>query len=123
MTPGFAASCDPDWLLHYVEVRFGRDAEGRLNPQLGLDEIAPSFVLARSSQGNIWRFAADLPAQQIGDLARLAGREPAIPPATSDLPPPERLEPLCAVLRQVGRCESAERRAPAAAPSRQKSSI
>lgn len=103
-----ASQSDPDWMLRYIESRFGRDPEGRMNPSTGCDACIPDFVLARSRQGNIWRFSADLHDTVVRDLARLAGREPAIPKPTPELPPPERLEPFCAVLRSAKRGDQFE---------------
>lgn len=105
---------DPEWLLHYIAQRFGCDDAGRMTPALGCDSYTPHFVLGRSAQGNIWRFSAGLPDRQVRDLARLAGREPAIQLSSrlriAELPPPERLEPLCVILRDAGLAIQSERR-------------
>ncbi len=102
-SPGASLSCDADWLVHYIETRFGRDPDGRMPADFGVETDTPDFILGRSTHGNIWRFAAALPAAAVRDLARLAGREPVILDPSHGLAPPERLEPFRAALHRVGR--------------------
>ncbi len=72
-------------------MRYEYDDSGRLLCALG-DGILPRFVLGRSAEGCVWRFAADLEPDLVRVIARLAARESGFPIA-SEIPesPPERL--------------------------------
>ena len=55
----------------------------------------PRLCLARSGDGTVWRFRADLSSAEVRALARYAGREGPLPP---DHRPPERQESLLRIL-------------------------
>jgi hypothetical protein len=78
-------------ILETLEMRFEYDALGRI---VGTKHagVTPRFVLGRSAEGCVWRFAADLEVHLIQRVAKLAGREPGFPSDRgSHYPPPERL--------------------------------
>lgn len=64
------------------------DARGRMHARPG----TPRFVFVRTPLGCVWRFREDLPPDLVGDLARLAGREPGARDLAAA--PPERIEPM-----------------------------
>ena len=86
---------------------FTQNEQGRL---LRLREsdgaVAPRFYLVRGPLYNVWRFRADLPEALIAALARLAGKERALPVgdgllgSESPWPPPERMEAFRRLLRE-----------------------
>jgi hypothetical protein len=83
-----------DLIIEALGRRYAYDGVGRIVRVLG-DGILPRFVLGRSVEGCVWRFAADLEPDRVKAVARLAGREPGFPITTTTtgvLPrPPERL--------------------------------
>lgn len=89
---------DLDRARQWIETRYSaNDAE-----RLVLAGDAPVFILVRTRLGCIWRFRADLPSDLVAELAKLAGREPAILLPAADAPPPERLSPLTRILENAG---------------------
>ena len=78
-------------IIESLAMRYEYDEVGRIVRVLG-DGILPRFVLGRSLEGCVWRFAADLESDRVKAVARLAGREPGSPITGGGLPPPpERL--------------------------------
>lgn len=78
-------------ILETFEMRFEYDALERI---VGCKHagVTPRFVLGRSAEGCVWRFAADIDVELIQRVAKLAGREPGFPSdPRSHYPPPERL--------------------------------
>lgn len=103
---GFAAR---DVLSFRCELLFTHDAEGRMLRLRETDgAIAPRFYLGRGPLYNVWRFRADLPGALTAALARLVGKERALPVAAGRLssdppwPPAERMEAFRQVLRGHG---------------------
>jgi GNAT superfamily N-acetyltransferase len=81
---------DLDWMLLQVDVLFAADARGRLLHRRGPgSDPPPRFFLGSTLHGHLWRFAAGLPEELVGELARLAAAE-RIPRSLEE--PPERLE-------------------------------
>ena len=62
---------DLAWLDAHVRAVYAHDAFGRFEP----GEDVPRFWLGRTRLGNLWRMRADLSAEQVRGLARLAARE------------------------------------------------
>ncbi len=78
-------------IIESLGMRYEYDAVGRILHVLG-EGVLPRFVLGRSVEGCVWRFAANLEADRMKAVARLAGREPGVPVVGEVLPaPPERL--------------------------------
>lgn len=78
-------------ILQLLGERYEFDEVGRLVRVLS-DGILPRFVLGRSAEGCIWRFAAGIESDCVTSVARLAGREPGFPLVSGTRPPPpERL--------------------------------
>jgi hypothetical protein len=78
-------------ILQILEKRFAYDAVGRVVACRN-DGVMPRFVLGRSAEGCVWRFAASLDGELVVQVARLAGREPGFPIGQDPPhPPPERL--------------------------------
>jgi len=84
-------------IIESLAIRYEYDEVGRIVGVLG-DGILPRFVLGRSSEGCVWRFAADLEPDRLKAIARLAGRESGFPITSGTMhttgvlpPPPERL--------------------------------
>jgi hypothetical protein len=80
-----------DLLLEELERRYVFDTMGRMI-ESRCDGVLPQFVLGRSAEGCLWRFRADLPAESVNRIARLAAREPGLPMGVEGpIPQPERL--------------------------------
>ena len=86
-------------ILEIFDARFEFDALGRILLTRNEGDT-PRFVLGRSAEGCVWRFAASLERPRVIQIAKLAGREPGFP---SDhpppYPPPERLVMIERVLK------------------------
>ncbi len=67
-----------DSILDFLAMHYEYDANGRIVAVCGGGDL-PRFVFARSAEGCIWRFPADLPEQVVASVAKLAGREPGLP--------------------------------------------
>lgn len=89
---------DLDAARQWIEARYPLNDAQRIVSESN----NPVFVFVRTRLGCIWRFRADLPSQLVGELAKLAGREPAISLPISASTPPERLMPLTRILDQAG---------------------
>jgi hypothetical protein len=103
---GFAAR---DVLSFRCDLLFTHDAKGRMLRARETDgAIAPRFYLGRGPLYNVWRFRADLPEALTAALARLVGKERALPVAAGRLesdppwPAPERMEAFRRLLREHG---------------------
>jgi hypothetical protein len=95
--PGPAASRTAlDWMELHLRCLYHHDAAGRIvaaRQPGGRSDVL--FHLARTPLGNLWRFGARLEPGLVSDLARLAGREPALSSPLDEPPPaPERAEAL-----------------------------
>lgn len=91
----------------HVAALFVHDANGRLiRPHQPGKEThpPPRFFLGRTAHGNLWRFAAALPDEQVIELARLAGAERSSRTLEDG---PERLEPLRRCLEREAEIEIA----------------
>ena len=109
MTPPSSGFATRDVLSFRCELLFTHDAQGRmLRVREAEGVIAPRFYLGRGPLYNIWRFRADLPEALTAALARLVGKERALPVAAGRLsrdppwPPPERIEAFRRLLREHG---------------------
>lgn len=92
---------DLDWMELHLRCLYHHDANDRIvRTRQPNGWPSPLFHLGRTSLGNLWRFRDDLEPAAIRELARLAGRESAIP-ADGQHSPPERLEAMRSVLRSV----------------------
>ena len=88
-----------DWMELHLRCLHQHDARGRIvRTRQPSEWPSPLFHLGRTRLGNLWRFRDDLDPHAIRELARLAGREPALAPGH---PPPERLEAIRSVLGSV----------------------
>jgi len=77
-------------VLETLNAHYTFDGRGRIDGARD-GGVLPRFVLGRAEAGCVWRFRADLPADRVAALARLAGREPGAD-FNGELPaPPERL--------------------------------
>ncbi len=89
-------------ILEELDERYEFDANGRLTHLRG-EGILPRFVLGRAAEGCVWRFRADLAAEEVNALSRLAAREPGFPiGGKSPVPPPERLVMIERLLTSEG---------------------
>jgi len=80
-----------DAIIETLAMRYEYDQAGRIIRVLG-EGILPRFVLGRSREGCLWRFASHLESDRIKAVAKLAGREPGVPVSGQVVPtPPERL--------------------------------
>jgi len=89
-----------DLILDDWSKRFVFDSEGRL-VALRIGGVPPRLIFARSAEGCVWRLRADLPLEQVGGIAKLAGRERgwrASEGNGADPPPPERLVMIARLL-------------------------
>jgi hypothetical protein len=78
-------------ILEILEIRYEYDNFGRI-VDVFAEGILPRFVLGRSAEGCIWRFSANLEADCVNGVARLAARELGFPIEHGIFPaPPERL--------------------------------
>jgi len=95
---------DLDWAEAHLAALYQRDSNERLTGLAQPDRGAPPRVhLVRTRLGVIWRFAADLGAVAVRDVARYAALERGCAlDATTPPPPPERLEPIRRVLEAHG---------------------
>ena len=66
-----------DWILDFLAMRYEYDANERIVAVCAGGDL-PRFVFARSAEGCIWRFPADLPEPVVSGVAKLAGREPGL---------------------------------------------
>jgi len=83
-------------------MRYEYDTRGRI---VGTkpDGVTPRFVLGRSAEGCVWRFAACVETQTVRQVAKLAGREPGFPiDQESSYLPPERLVMIERILNSTG---------------------
>jgi hypothetical protein len=77
-------------ILEIIDRRFEYDPVGRIVGARN-DGVMPRFVLGRSSEGCVWRFAASLDRALVVQVAKLAGREPGFPNGDGvPYSPPER---------------------------------
>ncbi len=87
-----------DSILDFLAMQYKYDANGRIVGVCGGGDL-PRFVFARSAEGCIWRFPADLPEQVVSSVAKLAGREPGLSPSWGEVPAtPERLVMMARLL-------------------------
>ncbi|HPG24493.1 MAG: hypothetical protein H6748_05125 [Spirochaetaceae bacterium] len=78
MTSDPAAALGLDAVLRRMEMDYEYDADGRIVAVRGGGET-PRFVLGRSVEGCVWRFARGLDEACVIRVARLAAREPGFP--------------------------------------------
>ena len=94
-------SIDPngiDSILEFLSMQYEYDTNERIVAVCGGGDL-PRFVFARSAEGCIWRFSADLPEQVVSSVAKLAGREPGLSRGWGEAPPtPERLVMMARLL-------------------------
>jgi len=94
-----------DFMELHLRSLYTHDALGRITGTREPESRrCARFHLGRTRLGNLWRFRDDLLAEDVGSLARLAGKEAALgrPEALARderPPPPERLEPMRRVLQ------------------------
>jgi GNAT superfamily N-acetyltransferase len=88
-----------DWMELHLRCLHQHDEHGRIvRTRQPNTWPSPLFHLGRTRLGNLWRFRDDLDPHAIRELARLAGREPAL---GADHAPPERLQAMRSVLASV----------------------
>jgi hypothetical protein len=99
-----APRTDLDWLRAHFAALYRHDGNERLTSRAEPGQGAPPrFHFGRTALGAIWRFAAELPAHTVRDLARYAALELGRTlDASGPPPPPERLEPMRRVLEAAG---------------------
>jgi hypothetical protein len=109
VTPSSGRAASRDLLTLRCELMFSLNERGRLLRSRETDgAIAPRFYLGRGPLYNVWGFRADLPERLVAALARLAGKERALPRVSGHLagespwPPPERMEAFRVLLREHG---------------------
>ncbi|MGI9432413.1 MAG: GNAT family N-acetyltransferase [Myxococcota bacterium] len=81
-------------MLLHLDSLYLQDEGGRLigrNQPGGAALSPPRFHLGRTAHGNLWRFAADVAAETVIELARLAAAERSSRPLVDG---PERIEPM-----------------------------
>ncbi len=87
-----------DWILDYLAMQYEYDANQRIVAVCGGGDL-PRFVFARSAEGCVWRFSADLPEQVVSSVAKLAGREPGLAQSWGEVQTtPERLVMMARLL-------------------------
>jgi hypothetical protein len=93
---------DCDWMALHVDALSEQDVRGRLLARRAPDvSPAPRFFLGRTRHGNLWRIRTDEPVEAARRLSRYAGKEGPLPDGTEPPLPPERIEVMRSVLREV----------------------